>query len=29
AWTAALGLAVTVVWMYTEILRILAIFRDN
>lgn len=29
AWTAALGLAVTVVWMYTEILRILAILRDN
>ena len=29
AWTAALGLAVTVVWMYTEILRILAILRDD
>ncbi len=28
AWTAAFGIMVTVVWLYTEILRLLAIFRD-
>lgn len=29
AWRAAFGLAVTLVWMYLEILRILAILREN
>lgn len=29
AWGVALGLAVTVVWLYTEILRLLAYFVDN
>jgi uncharacterized YccA/Bax inhibitor family protein len=29
AWTAAFGLTVTLVWLYLEILRILAILRDN
>lgn len=29
AWGAALGLAVTLVWLYTEILRLLAIFNDR
>ncbi|MDQ4503657.1 Bax inhibitor-1/YccA family protein [Sinomonas sp. ASV322] len=29
AWTAAFGLTVTLVWLYTEILRILAIFNSN
>lgn len=27
-WTAAFGLMVTLVWLYTEILRIIAIFRE-
>ena len=27
-WQAAFGIMVTVVWLYTEILRFLAIFRD-
>ncbi|GGC15702.1 Bax inhibitor-1/YccA family protein [Cellulomonas carbonis] len=29
AWTAAFGLIVTLVWLYLEILRILAIFNSN
>ncbi len=29
AWTAAFGLVVTIVWLYVEMLRILAIFRDR
>ena len=29
AWTAAFGIMVTVVWLYVEILRILAILRNN
>ncbi len=29
AWTAAFGLTVTLVWLYVEILRILAILRGN
>ncbi|WP_336852692.1 Bax inhibitor-1/YccA family protein [Sinomonas albida] len=29
SWTAAFGLTVTLVWLYTEILRILAIFNSN
>lgn len=29
AWGVALGLAVTLVWLYTEILRLLAYFTDN
>ncbi|NUP75195.1 MAG: Bax inhibitor-1/YccA family protein [Sinomonas sp.] len=29
AWTAAFGLTVTLVWLYTEILRLLAIFNSN
>ena len=29
AWTAAFGLTVTLVWLYTEILRILAIFNSD
>lgn len=28
AWTAVFGIMVTVVWLYTEILRLLAIFRN-
>ena len=28
AWGVALGLAVTLVWLYTEILRLLSYFRD-
>ena len=28
AWGIALGLAVTLVWLYTEILRLLSYFRD-
>lgn len=28
AWTVALGLAVTLVWLYTEILRLLSYFRN-
>lgn len=28
-WQAAFGLVVTIVWLYTEILRLLAIFRSN
>jgi len=28
AWTAAFGLTVTLVWLYLELLRLLAIFRD-
>lgn len=28
SWVAALGIAVTMVWLYTEILRILSYFRD-
>ncbi|GAA4266472.1 Bax inhibitor-1/YccA family protein [Frondihabitans peucedani] len=28
-WQAAFGLVVTIVWLYTEILRLLAIFRGN
>jgi uncharacterized YccA/Bax inhibitor family protein len=28
-WQAAFGLIVTIVWLYTEILRLLAIFRSN
>ena len=28
AWGVALGLAVTLVWLYTEILRLLRYFRD-
>lgn len=28
-WTAAFGLVVTIVWLYTEILRMLAILRGN
>ncbi|MFR2393900.1 MAG: Bax inhibitor-1/YccA family membrane protein [Varibaculum cambriense] len=29
SWSCALGIMVTVVWLYVEILRILAILRDN
>jgi uncharacterized YccA/Bax inhibitor family protein len=29
AWTAAFGLAVTLVWLYIEFLRILAILRGT
>lgn len=29
AWRCAFGVAATLVWMYIEILRIIAIFRDN
>ena len=29
AWGVALGLAVTLVWLYTEILRLLSYFRSN
>ncbi|GAB4099033.1 Bax inhibitor-1/YccA family membrane protein [Sinomonas halotolerans] len=29
AWTAAFGLTVTLVWLYTEILRLIAIFNSN
>jgi uncharacterized YccA/Bax inhibitor family protein len=29
AWTAALGLVITLVWLYLEILRLLAILRGN
>lgn len=29
AWTAAFGLTVTMVWLYVEILRIIAILREN
>jgi len=29
AWTAAFGLVVTLVWLYLEILRLLAILRGN
>ncbi|WP_415856662.1 Bax inhibitor-1/YccA family membrane protein [Sinomonas sp. G460-2] len=29
SWTAAFGLTVTLVWLYTEILRLLAIFNSN
>ncbi|HOA86752.1 MAG: Bax inhibitor-1/YccA family protein [Microbacteriaceae bacterium] len=29
AWTAAFGIMVTVIWLYVEILRILAILRNN
>ena len=29
AWTAAFGLIVTLVWLYLEILRLLAILRGN
>lgn len=29
AWAAAFGLVVTIVWLYVEFLRILAILRDN
>ena len=29
SWSCALGIMVTVVWLYVEILRILAIMRDN
>lgn len=29
AWGVALGLAVTIVWLYTEILRLLAIFNND
>ncbi len=29
AWTAAFGLTVTLVWLYVEILRLLAILRGN
>lgn len=29
AWSVALGLAVTLVWLYTEILRLLSYFRSN
>ena len=28
AWGVALGLAVTLVWLYTEILRLLSYFRN-
>ena len=28
AWGVALGLAVTLVWLYTEILRLLRYFKD-
>lgn len=28
AWTAAFGLAVTLIWLYIEFLRLIAIFRD-
>ena len=29
SWSAAFGLTVTLVWLYVEILRILAILRGN
>ena len=29
AWGVALGLAVTLIWLYTEILRFLSIFNDD
>jgi uncharacterized YccA/Bax inhibitor family protein len=29
AWTAAFGLTVTLVWLYTELLRLLAILNSN
>ena len=29
AWTAAFGLVVTLVWLYLEILRLLAILQNN
>ena len=29
AWAGAFGLVVTIVWLYVEFLRILAILRDN
>ncbi|SKF67014.1 transmembrane protein [Mycobacteroides abscessus subsp. abscessus] len=29
SWVAALGITVTMVWLYTEILRILSYFRSN
>jgi uncharacterized YccA/Bax inhibitor family protein len=29
SWTAAFGLTVTLVWLYVEILRVLAILRGN
>ena len=29
AWRAAFGIAVTMVWLYTEILRILSYFRSE
>ena len=29
AWSAAFGLMVTLIWLYVEILRILAILRGN
>ena len=29
SWTVAFGLTVTLVWLYVEILRLLAIFRNN
>jgi uncharacterized YccA/Bax inhibitor family protein len=28
AWSAAFGLLVTLIWLYLEILRLLAIFRE-
>ena len=28
-WTAAFGIMITVVWLYLEILRLLAILRNN
>ncbi|MFC7764934.1 Bax inhibitor-1/YccA family protein [Leucobacter soli] len=28
-WSAAFGLMVTLIWLYVEILRIIAIFRSN
>jgi len=28
AWRAAFGLVVTLVWLYIEFLRLIAIFRD-
>ena len=29
AWTAAFGLVVTLVWLYLELLRLVAIFSGN
>ena len=29
SWRAAFGLTVTMVWLYTELLRILSYFRSN